>query len=176
MIVSEGRRRAIVALWESSSGSFAHRSSVALPDQDVDEFTNSLRKNAFSSALSWVEEDGGSKVIGSNGNRVVRIFLGIFTWDGIDSHRVLERNSPAFQSDEHAFRGHCGIFLWAEGSTSYEDKYLSFVLQFCMLGIFRWKSCTIFVNIGTGLFPLMWPCYQKVVGRLEYASRYLNCK
>ncbi|KAF9787758.1 terpenoid cyclases/protein prenyltransferase alpha-alpha toroid [Thelephora terrestris] len=52
-IVSEGRRRSIVALWESG-----------------DEFTDLLRKNAFSSALAWVEEDGGSKVVGLNANRV----------------------------------------------------------------------------------------------------------
>jgi hypothetical protein len=44
----------------------------------VDDFTDSLRKNAFSSALAWLEEGGGSKVIGSSANRVVRLFSRTF--------------------------------------------------------------------------------------------------
>jgi len=57
VIASEGRRRAIIALWESGGGR-------------AEGFIDLLRKNAFSSALAWVEEGGGSKVIGSSANRV----------------------------------------------------------------------------------------------------------
>jgi len=57
VIASEGRRHAIIALWESD-------------DSCSSDLTSLLRKNAFSSALAWVEEDGGSKVIGSSANRV----------------------------------------------------------------------------------------------------------
>jgi hypothetical protein len=44
-----------------------------------------------------------------------------------DSFGVLERNPPGFQSDEHAFRGYRGAFLWAKGSTAYEDEHLNIV-------------------------------------------------
>jgi len=57
VVVSEGRRRAVIALWDNSGCC-------------IDGFPDLLRRNAFSSALAWVEENGGSKVIGSNANRV----------------------------------------------------------------------------------------------------------
>ena len=73
--MSEGRRRAIIALWESGgghAGPSGRGTPVVPPDPgNVDEPIDLLRKNAFSSALAWAEEDGGSKVTGLSGNRVV---------------------------------------------------------------------------------------------------------
>jgi len=51
---------------------------------------------------------------------------------------MLECDPPGFQSDEHASRGYCGAFLQAEGSTAYEDEYLSFVSRCWIL---LWRLC-----------------------------------
>lgn len=144
MIVSEARRRAIVALWESGGGCAspsAHGSPVAPPGPgNTDESRDLLRKNAFCSALAWVEEGGGSKVIGSSTNRVVWTF----SFDSsrrmaIDPCHVLECDPSRFQPDEHASRGYHDALLWAKGSTTHKDECLSLRLlcTFVGFGIFR---------------------------------------
>lgn len=40
---------------------------------DTDNEHNALRKDAFVSALSWIEEEGTSKYVGGEKNRVVRL-------------------------------------------------------------------------------------------------------
>ena len=68
------------------------------------------------------------------------LFFGGITFD---SRRVMsERNPPRFQSDEHAFGGYHGAFLWAKVATTYEDEHLSLSCDHAG-EILRWGSCRI---------------------------------
>ncbi|EIN06481.1 terpenoid cyclases/Protein prenyltransferase [Punctularia strigosozonata HHB-11173 SS5] len=56
MVVSQERREQLISAWTPSSG------ASSLPD--------GIRKAVFLDALSWAEEEGGSKVVGGGVNRV----------------------------------------------------------------------------------------------------------
>lgn len=97
-----------------------------------------LRKEAFISALSWVEEEGASLYVGGEKNRLVRRVKG---WPLTRADFVLcvaERNTSALQPHGYAFRRDYGAFLPADHSQSvYEEEHVEqdwahiFELQIC---------------------------------------------
>lgn len=68
-----------------------------------------VRVTAFAEALCWGEEDGGSHIVGSAANRVVRRFLPF--WVIAFAEEVAECHAPIIQFDYYTHRRNNGTFL-----------------------------------------------------------------
>lgn len=79
----------------------------------TDAQLTALRKEAFVSSLSWVEEEGTARYIGGEQNRLVRSLTALGS--SIDRRSliliVIECDAPAVESYLHPCRGHHGSFL-----------------------------------------------------------------
>lgn len=64
---------------------------------------------AFVEALGWIEESGGSHVVGSAANRVVRHIL--LLKSSSFAEEIAECYAPAIQFDDHPHRRTNGAFL-----------------------------------------------------------------
>jgi protein farnesyltransferase subunit beta len=75
---SPARRTEIQSAWKSNEGTLnvPYYCRQHMPDTSADTLLDSLRKSAFSEALSWIEEEGTSKILGGPDNRVVSSLLG----------------------------------------------------------------------------------------------------
>ena len=87
MYPSPSRREEVRAAWQGEGG---------------------VRAAAFAECLCWVEEEGGSQVVGSAANRVVRLSLPMMM---PLLRKITECYAPTFQFDDYAHRRNDGTFL-----------------------------------------------------------------
>ena len=86
---SPARREEVRAAWEGEDG---------------------VRASVFAEALCWTEEDGGSHIVGSVENRVVRLFSApVFI--AFLAEEVTECYAPAIQFDNHTHGRNNDAFL-----------------------------------------------------------------
>lgn len=86
---SPGRREAVRAAWQGEDG---------------------VRATAFAESLCWAEEEGGSHIVGSVANRVVRDSFP-YLMMGVLVKEIAERYAPTFQFDDYAYRRNHVTFL-----------------------------------------------------------------
>jgi hypothetical protein len=86
---SPGRREEVRAAWQGEDG---------------------VRATAFAECLCWVEEEGGSYVVGSAANRVVSRYFA-YSMMMAPVKEITECYAPTFQFDDYAHRRNYGTFL-----------------------------------------------------------------
>ena len=77
----------------------------------ADETLNKLHKTAFVDALSWVEEQGTSRYVGGEQNRLVRVIYSGYIPKRHEANRSIERDTSTDEFDCHAHERNDGALL-----------------------------------------------------------------